>query len=46
MISPPARRDKYDASGRNSKVLVKKLPKLPKSGLASAQLKKRSATVR
>jgi amino-acid N-acetyltransferase len=24
---PPARREKYDASGRNSKVLVKKLPK-------------------
>ena len=25
---PPARREKYDASGRNSKVLVKKLTKV------------------
>jgi amino-acid N-acetyltransferase len=33
---PPARREKYDASGRNSKVLVKKLAKPATAGSVSA----------
>jgi amino-acid N-acetyltransferase len=33
---PPGRREKYDASGRNSKVLVKKVSKTPKPEIASA----------
>ena len=33
---PPGRREKYEASGRNSKVLVKKIPKTPKPEIASA----------
>jgi amino-acid N-acetyltransferase len=32
---PPGRREKYDASGRNSKVLVKKISKAPKPEIAA-----------
>jgi len=31
-ILPPARREKYDASGRNSKILVKSVPASPTTG--------------
>jgi len=32
---PPGRREKYDASGRNSKVLIKKVAKVPKAEVAT-----------